>query len=130
MSPYRNCSRRRSRDLEWFFRNDVIYESKKYSTVSNLTWAPSQITWNGRVGLQTETWTLSFYVDNITNEKSPVQIQDFPLFDTSQGYLSPAIPITTPGFEVPGAEVNQNGFQLIPRRTRNAGIVAQFRFGG
>jgi iron complex outermembrane receptor protein len=105
-------------DMEWFVRNDLIYESKNYTTASNLTWAPSQWTWNARLGLESAMWTVSLYVDNVTNEQSPIAIQDFPLFDLSQSYQDPAF-----------NTVNQNAFQLLPRRTRNAGIVATVRFG-
>ena len=104
--------------VEYFVRNDFIYEAKKYNTTSNLTWAPSQWTWNGRVGLEKEDWTVTFFVDNITNEKSPVQIQDFPLFDTSQNFQRRGV-----------GEINQNAFLVIPKRTRNTGITAQYRFG-
>jgi outer membrane receptor protein involved in Fe transport len=104
--------------VEWYVRNDVIYESKTYTTASNLTWAPEQWTWNARLGLESAKWSVSLYVDNVTNEKSPTAIQDFPLFDLSQSYQGPT-----------GAVVNQNAFQLLPRRTRNAGIVATVRFG-
>ena len=106
-------------DMQWFVRNDVLYESKRYSTTSNLTWAPESWVWNGRVGLESSNWSVSLYVDNITDENSPTQIQDFPLFDLSQNYQGPD-----------GAVVNQNAFQLQPRRGRNAGVVASFRFGG
>lgn len=105
-------------ELEWFVRNDLLYESKRYSTTANLNFAPSQWTWNGRVGVEAEQWSVAFYIDNITNEKSPVLVQNFPLFDQSQNYFSP------------GGEVNQQAFQISPRRSRNAGIVASYRFGG
>jgi outer membrane receptor protein involved in Fe transport len=105
-------------DFEWFVRNDLIYESKKYSTTSNLTYAPEQYTWNTRAGVDAENWTVSWYINNVTDEKSPLQIQDFPLFDLSKNYQDPA-----------GTEVNSNSFQLLPRRSRNTGITAQYRFG-
>jgi outer membrane receptor protein involved in Fe transport len=109
-------------ELEWFFRNDFMYESKKYSTVSNLNWAPSQWTWNARVGLDAPRWSSAFYIDNVTNEKSPVQIQDFPLFDLSQGYrIGPGRFGTDTVFP--------NAFLLQPRRTRNVGVTFSYRFG-
>ena len=102
--------------LEWFLRNDVLYESKRYSTASNLTASPSQLTWNARIGLESEQWTASIYVNNITDEDSALQIQDFPLFDGSKGY------------SVAGNAINQNAFQILPRRSRSAGVTAQYRF--
>ncbi len=112
--------------MEWFLRNDFIYESKRYSTTSNLDWAPSQFTWNGRIGLESEKWLVSLYVNNITDEDSPNQVQDFPLFDDTQGYSVAGGPTTPP--PPMGAPINQNAFSILPRRTRNAGVTAQFRF--
>ncbi len=102
--------------LNWFMRNDWLYESKKYSTVSNLNWAPALWVWNGRAGVESDTFTIALYVDNITNEKSPIQIQDFPLFDASAGY------------NIGGGVIFQRAFSIAPRRTRNFGMTANFRF--
>jgi iron complex outermembrane receptor protein len=106
-------------ELEWFLRNDFLYESKKYSSPANLNWTPEQWTWNARLGLESEKWSVSFYVDNVTDEKSPLQIQSFPLFDLSEGYRGPD-----------GVFINQDSYLLLPRRGRNAGIIATVRFGG
>ena len=119
-----------SGELEWFLRNDFIYESKRYNTTSNLTWAPSQFTWNARLGLESEKWSVSLYVDNLTDEDSALQIQDFPLFDDAEGYNVPPTPPAMPGDPlIPAGAISQNAFSILPRRTRNAGVTAQFRFG-
>lgn len=111
-------------DVDWFWRNDWLYESKRYSTSSNLAWAPERWNWNTRLGLESENWTVALYINNLTNEKSPVQIQDFPLFDGSVGVG--VIPAT--GFEGLDAPVNLNAFSILPRQTRNVGITGQIRF--
>ncbi|MDP6435946.1 MAG: TonB-dependent receptor plug domain-containing protein [Gammaproteobacteria bacterium] len=115
-----------SGNAEWFVRNDLIYESKKYTSTSNLTWAPSAWTWNSRIGLETDEWSLAFYVNNITDEKSPIEIQVFPLIDLSQNYLGASEP-GNPTAQTP--QVLANSFQLLPRRSRNMGVTAQYRFG-
>jgi len=104
------------RDVDWYWRNDWLYESKRYSTTSNLTYAPSYWNWNSRIGLETATWSAAFYVNNITDEKSPLQIQDFPLFDDTEAYNAAAV-------------IYQNNFSLIPRQSRNAGVTVSYRFG-
>lgn len=115
--------------LDWFVRNDLLYESKKYNTVANLAWAPNMWVWNARAGIESDIYTVALYVDNITNEKSPIQIQDFPLFDQSAGFAAPGTTMTGPNTQIVGGGViNQNAFSLAPRRTRNAGVTAQFRF--
>jgi len=73
--------------------------------------------WNARAGIESDIYTVALYVDNITNKKSSIQIQDFPLFDASKGYIDP----------IAGAIV-QRAFTISLRRTRNAGLVANFRF--
>jgi outer membrane receptor protein involved in Fe transport len=107
-----------SRNIDWYVRNDVLYESKKYTSPANLSYTPEQWVWNGRLGLQTDGWDVSFYVDNITNEKSPLQIQTFPLFDQSEGYSIS-----------PDEFVYQDSYLILPRRERNAGVVFTVRFG-
>lgn len=112
-----NYQRAISSTTEVFFRNNWTFESKRFSTVNNFAYAPSRWQWDSRVGLETASWTIFAYVRNLTDEKSPVQIQDFPLFDAAAGYLGP------------GGAVNQNAFTILPRQSRNFGIQGQFRFG-
>ena len=107
-------------DKGFFWRNDWIYESKKFSTVSNLAWSPSLWIWNSRIGIESDNYTLALYVDNITNEKSPLQIQDFPFFNESAGFTDLSAN--------PGGVIYQNGFSLAPRRSRNAGVIFDYRF--
>jgi outer membrane receptor protein involved in Fe transport len=111
---------------EWYWRNDWRYESKRYSTASNLTYAPSFWNWNMRVGLEADRWSASVYVENLTDEKSPIQIQDFPLFDAAEGYIPARDPdITT----IARNPVNQNAFQILPRQSRWFGAAVSYRFG-
>lgn len=103
-------------ELDWFFRNDWRWESKRYATPANLVYAPANLVWNSRIGLEAEGWTLFAYVNNLTDETSPIQIQDFPLFDATAGYLAP------------GGSVNPNAFSILPRQSRNFGLQGQYRF--
>ena len=104
--------------MEWFVRNDVFYETKKYTSPANLSFTPELWQWNGRIGLENDTFTAAFYIDNITNEKSPLQIQSFPLFDAAVGYQ-------------PAGDVLafQNSYLISPRRERNMGATITVRFG-
>ena len=104
--------------MEWYWRNDWLYESKRYSTVSNLTYSPSYWNWNMRLGLEAPRWSASVYVENLTDEKSPQQIQDFPLFDNAEAYFAPGA-----GF------INANAFQILPRQSRFFGGTFAYRFG-
>ncbi|MEE4186107.1 MAG: TonB-dependent receptor, partial [Gammaproteobacteria bacterium] len=103
-------------ELDWFFRNDWRYESKRFATPINLVYAPPSFVWNSRVGLEAESWTLFAYVNNLTDETSPVQIQDFPLFDAAVSPVGPA------------GTILPNAFTILPRQSRNFGVQAQYRF--
>ena len=98
-------------DLDWFMRTDLNYESKRWVTAANLAHTGDTYVWNGRVGVDHENWTVSAFVDNILDDDSPVQIQDFPNFneELSNGSLP-------------------TSFQIIPRRSRRVGVTAQYRF--
>jgi outer membrane receptor protein involved in Fe transport len=102
---------------DWYWRHDLLYESKQYSTASNLTYSPSLWVWNSRLGIETDSWSASVFVNNITDEKSPLQIQNFPVFDNTIGYLS-------------SGQIYQNAFQLLPRQSRYYGATVGYRFGG
>ena len=106
----------------------MTYESKKWSTVSNLAYAGELYIWNAWAGVESDRWTLSAYVDNILDEDSPTLVNDFPLFDDSS---VPGFPdFTAVPRDGTGAPVLSTAFLLTPRRGRNYGLTLQWRFGG
>ncbi|MDP6437628.1 MAG: TonB-dependent receptor [Gammaproteobacteria bacterium] len=118
-------------DMEWFVKNYLNYESKKYVTVANLATLSSFWMWNASAGLESDRWEVSAYVNNILDDDTPTIAFDFPLFDYSK------VPSITPPSVFPLGLVNNQGglvvpqvFLLTPRRGRNAGITMRYRFGG
>lgn len=115
--------------LNWFARTDLNFESKKYNTVANLAHTGEMYIWNARVGLDSDRWTLTFFLDNILDDDTPELLQDFPVIDESQ-YQRWNQASTFAFFEdFSGRLVNPTGFQLTPRRSRTYGALVQYRFG-
>ena len=63
---------------------------------------------NTRLGIQNDNWNAAIYIDNLTDEDTPLLASEFPNFNRF-----PAI---------------TSGFHLVPRRGRNTGLSLQYRF--
>ena len=109
-STYRNAM---TAQIEWFWRYDLTYQTRQYSTVANLAHTGELILMNTRFGIESDHWTTAFYIDNILDDDTPTLLNDFPLFDDSK--LQPNGQLST-------------GFILTPRRGRNYGLTMQYRF--
>jgi len=96
------------RGAEWFLRGDYIYNSKSYIDVENFAYLGDLNLFNARLGVETEVWTAALYINNITNEDTPLLGSEFPNFNR--------FPIV------------KSAFHLVPRRSRNAGISLQYNF--
>lgn len=97
------------RGADWFLRGDYIYNSKTYIDVENLAYLGDLNLFNARLGVETEAWTAAVYVNNITNEDTPLLGSEFPNFNVFPANIKSA-------------------FHLVPRRSRNAGISLQYNF--
>ena len=108
-------------DLGWFVRSDLTYESKRWVTPANFAHTGELYLWNARAGIEADAWTLSAYVDNILDDDTPLQIQDFPNFGEAVG--------STSAFDYLATDtVYFTGFQISPRRSTSFGVTAQYRF--
>ncbi|MBS95161.1 MAG: hypothetical protein CL799_12045 [Chromatiales bacterium] len=117
-------------DMEWFVKNYLNYESKKYVSVANKAKIGDVWMWNASVGLQNDRWEVTAYVNNILDDETPMIVFDFPLFDSSKTPVLPGAPFP---FEKPNNQtgmVTSNAFLITPRRSRNAGVTLRYRFGG
>jgi iron complex outermembrane receptor protein len=63
------------RDVDWFARFDYRLESEQYSTVTNFAYLGPRNVLNVHAGLSNDTWTLTGYVLNLTNDLTPVTQQ-------------------------------------------------------
>jgi iron complex outermembrane recepter protein len=109
-------------DLTVFVRPDYIFNSKRYSSASNLAWIGNDITLNFRMGVQADHWTLTGYIRNVLDDQTPVSALDFINFgDVDVNYPTNAY----------GNLLNDRDpriFSLNPKRGRDAGIELQYRF--
>jgi outer membrane receptor protein involved in Fe transport len=103
------------RNAEWFVRGDYVYNSKTWLDAENLTYVGDLNLLNGRIGLQKDSWTASFYVDNVLNDDTPLLATQFPNFKEFPTGLDT-------GYAIPSA------FHVVPRRERNAGVSITLTF--
>ncbi len=114
------ASARASRSLDAFLRTDFIYETKKYSGASNFNWIGRRNVVNLRTGLRGDRWGLTLYVQNLTDDDTPLNASEFVNFL--------AAPISTdPAFPNDGSPPRL--YALIPQRGRDIGIELDFSFG-
>ncbi len=99
----------RSAAAEWFLRGDYVYNSKAYTDVDNFNWIGPLNLVNARIGVENESWTAAVYVDNLTDDDTPLLASEFPNFAAFPTNIT-------------------NAFHLVPRRGRNLGLTLQYRF--
>lgn len=100
-------------DAEGFLRADFLYESERWTGSSNTGLIGERKTVNARTGLQSDRWTLTFYVRNLLDDDTPTAVLDFKNFGA---------PVWANG-ETP------NMHALNPALGRDAGMEFQYRFG-
>jgi iron complex outermembrane receptor protein len=119
-------------DMAWFARTDYSYAAKQWVSEANLAYSGDVHMWNARAGLETDQWTLTFYVDNILGEDAPTMIQNFPVLDVSAVAGTDFTPPVNPLQRLYDPELQQfvypSGLQLTPRRDTNYGVLLGFRF--
>ena len=107
-----NYARSLSGDMDWFVRSDVVHETERYAGADNFIQIDERTFWNARTGLQTDTWEINGYVNNILDEHSAASILRFVNFD------------------VPGApNIFPAAYAASPLPGKNWGVELLFRFG-
>lgn len=59
---------------EWYVRGDWSYKSGLYATPANIVRTPDTHFFNARTGIETDNFTISAFVNNIFNSKTPISI--------------------------------------------------------
>jgi len=61
---------------DWISRIDFRYESKQYATIANFGyWGPRKLV-NLRLGAENEHYSITFFVNNVTDDQTPVGVID------------------------------------------------------
>jgi iron complex outermembrane recepter protein len=108
-----------------FLRNDFTYESKRYTQTDNLQWAPEQFRWNLRAGIERDSFTATFYVNNLTDEGDPLVVTR--LLDFDRTLLIPD-PVRSFGPLQNTTLSFFRGFLVALPRKREMGVQLSYRF--
>lgn len=96
------------RGASWFLRGDYVYNSKTWLEADNVVYVGALNLVNTRVGIESDQWTATLYIDNLTDDDTPALATQFPNFNNFPS-------VTT-------------AFHIVPRRGRNAGLTLLYRF--
>jgi len=66
-----------SATVGWFARTDAVWEDKIYTGAANFLKIGEKVRWNGRLGLDAESWTIATYINNILNDTTPTAAPSF-----------------------------------------------------
>ncbi|WP_194751879.1 TonB-dependent receptor [Thermaurantiacus tibetensis] len=112
-----------------FLSANLAYESRRFIQVDNLGWSGDSWNLNLRGGLERDGWSVSVFVTNALNDRTPVDI--LRSIDTGQTFFRPAL---RPGEAIAfllGQNVssaNIRDFAVTPPRLRNVGATLAKRF--
>lgn len=131
-----------SANLMGFLRGDFLYETKKYTTVTNLATIGERKNVNFRTGIDADAWTLTFYVRNLLDDDTPIALFNFVDFAAQKKGQGPEgngqydfVDLVGP-FDgtidtvngAPNNTLNPRMGALNPRRGRDWGLEFQYRF--
>ncbi len=95
---------------EWFLNGDVSYRGSMYVAEVNLARNRAATVANLRTGLDKGAWSVSLWVENLTDEDAP------------------AFATRTSDFGTSNANGGPYGYQLALRKPREFGVTASYRF--
>jgi outer membrane receptor protein involved in Fe transport len=116
-------------DTSLFLRAQLAYESKRFVQVDNLGWAGDSYNLGLRAGVNFKSLTLTAYVTNALNDKTPVDI--LRSIDNAQTYFRPALRPGEATANIGGVNVssaNPRDFAVTAPRLRNFGVTASYKF--
>ena len=99
-------------DMDWFFRTIANYHSSVYSAAFNLAETGAPLIVNANLGIETDRWNLTLYVDNALDDDTPFNIGRF------TDFYGPLLPNRQYAFQ----------FGMIPRRGRAFGIRVYYSY--
>lgn len=106
--------------LSLLVRSDLAYESKRYSQVDNLNYAGDSFNLNASVGLQTSHWTISLFVRNLLQDKTPLVVTRVLDFNRLLTRVNPLTGLNQTSFF-------RDFFVSAPRK-RQFGVNASYKF--
>jgi iron complex outermembrane receptor protein len=61
----------------WYTRWDYRYQSRQFQEQHNATWIGGRNLVNARIGIASDNYDISFWVDNLTDEETPMSVYAF-----------------------------------------------------
>ncbi|MDX2143780.1 MAG: TonB-dependent receptor [Rhodospirillaceae bacterium] len=111
-------------DISGFLRGDFAYTGRKFDQVFNLAHTGEQYLLNLKAGLETEAWTFTVFVDNLTDDRSTSTVIRY----VDQMNLNVA-PNANPALNnVPGTTTQERAFQYPLADKRRFGVTASYKF--
>jgi iron complex outermembrane receptor protein len=101
---------------EIYARGDLTYRSSQFAEPSNFAETGDQTRVNLRVGYETDRFSLSAFVDNVFDDRTPPVIIRFSDFNSF--------------FAQPFPGALKRAFQVTPADGRTFGVTARVKFGG
>ena len=108
--------------VDAFLNLDYAINSKRYTQPTNLSWVGHEETVNLRAGIELEKWTITGYVRNLTNDRTPITTLDFVNFGT----IDVNYPVNEYGNLL--NDLDPRMFSISPKRGRDWGVEVQYRF--
>ncbi|MBL8199523.1 MAG: TonB-dependent receptor [Chromatiales bacterium] len=113
---------------EAFVNVDYAYSTKRYTQANNFSWLGDDLTVNLRAGVQTDSWTVTAYVRNLTDDDTPLASLDFVNFGTVDVNYDVNFYGNIPANAGPNDDRDPRIFSLSPKRGRDWGLEVQYRF--
>ena len=111
-------------EIDLVFRGDYAYQSRKYAQVHNFAHTGDRDIVNLKLGLTTNYWELTFFVDNVFDDRTPSTVVRF----ADLGNLNIG-PNADPRLDnVPGTTAVERGFLVPLADSRQFGATASYRF--
>jgi iron complex outermembrane recepter protein len=110
--------------MDLVLRADYSYQTKKFSQVHNLAYVGDRHLLNLKIGLRADAWDLTFFVDNVLDDRTPSTAVRFAdLVNLNIG------PNENPALNnVPGTTAVERGFLVPLPRSRRMGVTFSYNF--
>ena len=105
-------------DLNGFVRVDVAYNDRKYDKIYNLASTGEQYLMNLRIGIDTDKWNLTAFVDNLLDDRTP---------STVIRYVD-QLNIPAPATGTVASTATLRGFQFPLADKRRFGVTGKYKF--
>ncbi|MBL8630109.1 MAG: TonB-dependent receptor [Rhodospirillaceae bacterium] len=110
--------------LEAFFRSDLTYESNRWAQVQNLAGTGDSYLLNLKAGIEADNWTLTAFVNNALNDKTPTVVTRLFNFNSPLVIPDPVLRAVGPNTRL----TFFRDFRVGAPRKQQFGVTALYKF--